>query len=189
MKNYITEQEFKNQDFTKTPLEIGEYDNCTFLNCLFTESNLSEFIFSECVFEACDMSNSKLVNTSFREVNFVKCKLLGLHFDDCNPFLIAFSFNSCYLNFASFYNLKLKKTIFNNCKLEEVDFSEADISLGSFRECELFNATFDRTGLEGADFRTARNFAIDPEKNRIKKAKFSRDSLSGLLGKYQLKID
>lgn len=188
-KNYISDQDFDQTDSIETTIGQGEYENCTFTNCNFTACNLSEYIFSECTFDSCDLSNSKTVNTSFREVKFINCKLLGVHFDECNPFLIGFSFQNCILNFSSFYKLKLKGIVFDTCKLEEVDFSGADLALGIFKECELLNATFDQTGLEGADMRTARNFAIDPERNRIKKAKFSRNSLSGLLGKYNLKIE
>jgi len=45
------------------------------------------------------------------------------------------------------------------------------------------------SNLEGADFRGAKNFLIDPESNRLKKSKFSHSNLSGLLTKYQLEID
>ena len=56
-------------------------------------------------------------------------------------------------------------------------------------ECELAGATFDRTNLEKADLRTAYHFIIDPDNNRIKKAKFSESALSGLLTKYDLVIE
>ena len=45
-----------------------------------------------------------------------------------------------------------------------------------------------RTNLTEADFRTAQNFSIDPLENQLKKAKFSRENLEGLLEKLQLKI-
>ena len=38
------------------------------------------------------------------------------------------------------------------------------------------------------DFKTAQNYSINPEINRVKGAKFSKNNLSGLLSKYQLKI-
>jgi hypothetical protein len=42
--------------------------------------------------------------------------------------------------------------------------------------------------LENSDFRTAHNFIVDPDKNKIKKAKFSVSGLPGLLLKYGLQI-
>jgi uncharacterized protein YjbI with pentapeptide repeats len=189
MRNYITDAEFINEDYTKKGLERGEYENCTFENCNFAGSNLAEVIFVECTFDNCDFSNAKLLNTSFREVQFDSCKLLGLHFDECNPFLITFHFTACTLNFSSFYKLKLKGSRFTHCNLQEVDFTETDLSLSNFTECDFNGTAFDRSILEGTDFRTSFNFVIDPENNRIKKAKFSRNTLAGLLKKYQIQID
>jgi uncharacterized protein YjbI with pentapeptide repeats len=77
----------------------------------------------------------------------------------------------------------------DSCQLQEVDFSESDLNEGVFNDCDLTHATFERTNLEKADFRTASNFSIDPENNKLKKAKFSTDGLAGLLTKYQLQID
>jgi hypothetical protein len=50
-------------------------------------------------------------------------------------------------------------------------------------------ATFDRSLLEKADFRTAYQYTINPEHNRIKKAKFSATGLAGLLAHYDIEID
>jgi fluoroquinolone resistance protein len=49
----------------------------------------------------------------------------------------------------------------------------------------------DLTGIqiEKADFRTAYNYHLDPESNRLKGAKFSFHGLPGLLGKYGLEIE
>jgi hypothetical protein len=43
--------------------------------------------------------------------------------------------------------------------------------------------------LEKADFRSAYNLSIDPEKNKIKKAKFSSTCLTELLEKYNIDIE
>jgi hypothetical protein len=50
-------------------------------------------------------------------------------------------------------------------------------------------ATFDQTILEKVDFRTSYHYSIDPEVNRIKKAKFSILGVAGLLGKYDIEIE
>jgi hypothetical protein len=43
--------------------------------------------------------------------------------------------------------------------------------------------------LEKVDFRTAVNYAFDPNSNKIKKAKFSLMGLAGLLSKYDIDIE
>ncbi len=69
-----------------------------------------------------------------------------------------------------------------------MDFTACDLTDSSFHQCDLTRATFDRTILEKADFRTSYNYTLDPEANRIKKAKFSVAGVSGLLQKYDIVI-
>jgi uncharacterized protein YjbI with pentapeptide repeats len=70
-----------------------------------------------------------------------------------------------------------------------VDFTEADLSEARFTQSDLSGTIFLHTNLEQCDFRTALNYHLDPEKNRMKKAKFSPEGLSGLLLKYDLEIE
>ena len=171
------------------PLAIGEYENCSFISCDFSNSDLSDINFLECEFRDCNLSLARLTQTSFREAKFINCKLLGLHFNDCNDLIITFEFDGCTLDLSSFYKLKLKKTIFKNSKMIDVDFTETDISNSSFDNCDLQKTVFINTNLEGVDFRTSFNYSIDPELNRIKKAKFSIPWITGLLDKYDIEIE
>lgn len=115
--------------------------------------------------------------------------MLGLRFDECQTLLLAFAFENCQLDFSSFYKLKLKGTAFKNCKLQEVEFREADLTQARFDNCDLTRATFENTILQGADLRTATNFSIDPEINKLKKARFSINGLPGLLARHDLLIE
>ena len=122
-------------------------------------------------------------------MKFKTCKLLGSHFDNCNTFLFAVGFEDCILNLSSFYKLNLKNTKFINCSLHEVDFTEANLSHSTFDNCDLRGATFDHSIIEKVDFRTSFNYIIDPENNRIKKARFSSSGIAGLLNKYNIEIE
>jgi fluoroquinolone resistance protein len=95
----------------------------------------------------------------------------------------------CNLQHASFYKLKLKHQQFNQCHLKETDFTAAQLIGSIFEGCDLAGAVFDGTNLEKADFATAVNYSIDPENNRIKKAKFSSSGLAGLLSKYDIEME
>ena len=190
MKETVFEDEtFNKVDYSNKSVVKGKYDNCSFINCDFSGSTFSHITFIECEFVDCDFSMSKMNNTALREVKFSSCKLLGLNFNDCNPFLFAVNFENCQLQLASFYELKLTNTVFKNCNLNEVDFAKADLTESSFDDCDLSRAIFENTILMKTDFRTAFNYAIDPEINQIKKAKFSSLSLSGLLAKYDIEIE
>jgi fluoroquinolone resistance protein len=187
-RNYIEDKIFDKADFNESPMPKGDYENCTFLGCNFSGTNLSGINFAECEFKACNISLARLDMTSFKDVKFIDCKLLGLHFEGCNDFLFTVYFENCILNLSSFYKRNLRKTKFINTTLKEVDFTEADISAALFDDCDFSGATFERTVLEKADFRSSFNFSIDPETNKIKKAKFSAQGAIGLLDKYDIDI-
>jgi len=189
MSNYTADHTFRGEDFTEDDLPKGEYENCRFEQCSFTGSDLSTVVFTECAFEDCDLSNARFHETALKDVRFKSCKLMGLRFDDCNDFLLAFSFEDCTLDYASFFKVKLKNTTFKNCKLEETEFAAADCTGVVFDNCDLDGAIFDQTNLEKADFRSAVNYRIDPENNRITWARFSVSGLAGLLKKYKIVIE
>lgn len=186
---YFEEKHFKDIDFSTTTITKGEYENCSFSNCNFSNANLSGISFSECQFNDCNMSMAKLSETAFRDIEFGGCKLLGLHFDHCKDFLFSATFDNCTLNLSSFYKLKLKRTLFKDCILHEVDFADADLTAANFNSCDLSGAVFENTILEKADFRTAYNYSINPELNKIKKAQFSAAGIAGLLDKYDIIIE
>ena len=185
---YLADQHYKNSDFTVEKFQLIEYENCSFEQCKFSDLNLRGASFENCTFKRCDLSNLKVTGVPFRQVSFEDCKMLGIHFHASNPFLLEFSFNSCQMDYCSFYSLKIKKTKFIASKLTEVDFTQADLSGAEFQNSDLSGAAFDRTELLSTDFRNASNYTIDPELNRIKAAKFDLDGLPGLLGKYKIKI-
>lgn len=117
------------------------------------------------------------------------CKLLGLQWVDCNPFLLAFQFDNCQLDFSNFAACPLKGTQFNNSSLREVDFSGSDLRKCQFDNCDLNRALFDRSQLQEADFRTAFGYQIDPEANQMNGARFAVSGVAGLLIKYGIEID
>jgi uncharacterized protein YjbI with pentapeptide repeats len=73
--------------------------------------------------------------------------------------------------------------------MKEVDFEDADLCQSVFNNCDLLNASFVKTNLEKADLRTAYNYTLDPEANKIKKARFSSQGVVGLLAKYDIEIE
>ena len=185
---FIQDQTFDKLNFAQEPLNKAEYENCTFTNCNFEETNLTEFKFIDCEFLDCNWSLAMLHGTVLRDVKFKGCKMLGLQFETCNDFGLSFSFENCQLNHSTFFQMNIKKTIFRNCQLREIDFSESNLTNVIFDDCDLAQAIFVNTVLERADFRTAYNYSIDPENNRLKKAKFSILGISGLLDKYDIVI-
>ena len=186
---FVNDKAFKNKDFTTTPLEKGEYDNCHFVNCHFENSDLSTLSFIDCTFEDCNLTNAKLNGVSLHDVTFINCKLVGVLFNNCGGFTFSPRFEACLLNLSSFYQVNVSNVVFTKCSLQEADFSKANLTGCTLTNCDLQRAIFSDTNLEKADLRTAYNFSIDPERNRLKKAKFSLQNVAGLLVKYEVEIE
>jgi uncharacterized protein YjbI with pentapeptide repeats len=115
--------------------------------------------------------------------------MLGLFFEHCNPFGLTVSFENCTLTHSSFHGVRLKKTTFKNSNLQNVDFTESDLSNAIFDNCDLTDAIFKSSVLERADFLSSFGYSIDPQINKIRRAKFPLSGLPGLLGKFDLDID
>jgi uncharacterized protein YjbI with pentapeptide repeats len=179
---------FKGINFKNSEIVKGIYEDCQFIDCDLSGCDLSDLTFGECTFDICNLSNLVISNSSLKEVSFKNCKLLGIHFEDCNDILFTVSFFNCNLDYCSFYKKRLKGTIFENCSLTDVDFSESDLQESLFDNCNLAGAIFDRTNLFKSDLSTSYNYSIDPEENRIANAKFSKDGLIGLLEKYNIDL-
>lgn len=185
----IEDRDYRDTNFSEEELARGNYEYCTFNHCTFSDANLSGINFVECTFEHCDFTMANISTTVFRDVKFIGCKMLGLRFEDCNDLLLSMDFDDCQLNLSSFYKLSLKNTNFNGCSLQEVDFTETDLTGATIGNCDLAGAIFKNTVLEKADLRSSYNFSINPEINRIGKAKFSLHTVSGLLDKYDIEIE
>jgi len=181
--------EFENKDFTSESIELGEYEDCSFVNCNFSQVDLSNFMFINCIFTGSNLSLVKLINTVVREVVFKECKMIGLFFDTVNPFGFLCSFDHCNLSSSSFYKVSMKNSQFSNSTLVDVDFTECDLNGSVLQNCDLTNAVFDQSNLEKVDFRTSYNYVIDIDRNRIKKSQHSLQSIHGLLYKYDILID
>lgn len=186
---FIADKTFQKQDYRSNELPKAEYDNCIFINCDFTESYLSYVSFTDCEFKDCNLSGVKIKDTMFKDVTFNHSKILGVHFNECSDFLFSIMANHSTFSFSSFFNKNLNKTVFSSCILEQVDFTDSNLSQTQFIDSDLKHTIFENSNLEKADFRTARNFNINPNKNRIKNAKFTREGALNLLLDYQIIIE
>ncbi len=121
------DQTFDKIDYTLEPLKKGEYEKCVFSQCNFTNGDISHIQFSECEFVGCNISMTQVLETSFRDVVFRNCKLMGITFGNCSNFLFSVDFEKCVLNLSSFHRLKMRKTKMSECSLQETSFAETDL--------------------------------------------------------------
>jgi len=79
---------------------------------------------------------------------------------------------------TSFNRSKLRENYFTNTRLRGADFSGADLSGTVFHNCDLCRA----------DFSQAMHYDIDPQTNKIKKARFSLPEAVGLLRGFDITL-
>ena len=180
---------YEQKDFSQSRLPEGEYLECNFRNCNFSGSDLSASTFVECVFEDCDLGMARITGSAFNDTRFISCKLLGLRFDTIRDLGLQFNMENCLIDQAIFSGLRAHNSHFESCSFRECDFSDSDLQGSVFSNCDLSGAVFDQSSLVECDFRSAVNYSLDPEKNRLRKAKFSVQGIRGLLDKYDFDID
>merc|ERR1711916_399022 len=82
-----------------------------------------------------NLSNAIVSASTFKEVRFDHCKMIGVRFDEIDPLFLDMQFKSCNLDYSSFYNLNVSKTVFDSCSLISVDFTDAFLTEASFLDC------------------------------------------------------
>ena len=123
----------------------------------------------------------KIDGTAIDGVRFESCKLTGIDFTEASEYNFAPDFSECLLdscvfydntlNHSQFLDTTLRNTDFSNCRLKEADFSGARFQSSQFLGCIM----------DGADFRTAAGYTIDPTANKLGTAHFSLPEAASFL--------
>ncbi|GAB2543841.1 pentapeptide repeat-containing protein [Spirosoma aerophilum] len=185
--------DFCDQLFDQTTGVVDQWTRHTFEQCTFKNLDLSKVVFTNtnfinCRFDQCNLSMAVTEGTRFDDVVFVDCKLNSVNFGHCSGFGFHVDFQTCQLDYASFFNRNLKKTRFVDCSLLEARFLNCDLSGALFRNCNLELTVFATNVLTQTDFSSSYNLSLDPDGNKLKKTKFSLHSLPGLLTKYDIVV-
>lgn len=182
-REILSEEEkvFKSENFTRISLENQIFNSCIFTSCDFSESILRSAKFSSCVFKNCNLSLPKLDNSRFQDVQFVDCKIVGAEFFKCEKAFFSVSFKKCLLSYCNFSDLNMKNIHFEGSKIQESHFTNTALNGADFADTDLSGTVFHNCDLSKADFSKAFRYCIDPQTNKIKKAKFSLPEAVGLL--------
>ncbi len=186
---------FDDQVFQSLELDEGaiisskEFTGCEFRHCRLSHLSLIQCRFENCRFFNCDLSLTNLNQSSFQDVEFTECKLLGINWVLGSSLFFSASFLKSYLDNSAFTGMSLVGTSFCDCRMREVDFAEADLGRADFSGSDLGGSLFFNTNLSKADFRSASSYAFDPQQNIVKKARFSIPEVIGLLKPFDILID
>lgn len=181
-------QVLQSKNFSKKSLEGHVFDSCSFKSCDFSESLLRNAQFCACSFENCNLSLPKLEGCRFQDVRFVGCKIVGAEFFKCEKTFFSPTFKDCVLYYCNFSGLAMKKTYFNGSKLNECHFTNTNLNSADFDRVDLSGTIFHDCDLSMANFTTAVSYDIDPQTNKVKKAKFSLPEAIGLLRGFDVTI-
>lgn len=170
--------QLKTEDLPSFPIEFAD---CTFTNCNFQGADLSGFIFDNCRFKGCNLSIVKLHKTKLLQVFLEDTKAEGLRFEHCDTFALSLNVSNSLLRSCTFSELNLKKASFSESNIIDCDFYKTNLSESSFEGSNLRGTMFNGCDLSKANFYEATDYTIDPSQNNVKHAKFSSESIAGLL--------
>lgn len=189
MPEYFLDIEYNNRIYGVDEMSFKEFECCTFNNCTFSACNFMDVTFIDCVFNDCIFSKGKINHVALRTVTFNRCEIKDVNFAMCSKLIFEVRFNNCVLDFSKFYALKIKGTPFINCSMIAVDFMAADLTETLFENCDLYRSEFAKATANRANFKTSRNYTIDPKTTKLKKAVFALEGLKGLLYKHEIIVN
>ncbi len=166
----------------------GEFEECIFEQCSFVNCCIERCKFITCKFKDCLISANKLTDSQFSEIVFTNTKAIGLDWTKARR-VQELSFKDCQINFSNFRFLKLPGIKIIDCEAIEVDFGGTQLESGEFYGTNFERSVFSKTNLIKADFRRAKNYAIDVRDNKIGSAKFSVPEVLGLLQYFHVVIE
>ncbi|MFT3796007.1 pentapeptide repeat-containing protein [Flavobacterium sp.] len=186
--DYFFETVYNDILYEKDDANFKEFEGCTFNRCDFSRCTFLAVTFIDCVFNDCIFNGAKINYVALRTVTFNRCQIKEVNFAMCDKLIFEIAFNNCTLDFSKFYTLKIKGTVFTDCSVIAVDFMGADLTSVVFDRCDLYRSEFSKAILNKADLRTARNYTINPQRSKIKKARFSLEGLKGLLAHHDIVV-
>jgi uncharacterized protein YjbI with pentapeptide repeats len=175
------------EGLTALPEEISDsvFLECRFLRCSLAETVFRTCRFPGCTFESCDLSLARIPGCDLTSARFVDSKVIGVDFTaaDWHAPRIGgpIAFQRCALDHSTFLGLRLQGATFLESRAREADFREANLARADFRGTDLEGALFTATDLTEADLSAARNYAIAPGENTLRKARFSLPEALSLL--------
>ncbi|MEM8628838.1 MAG: pentapeptide repeat-containing protein [Chlamydiota bacterium] len=185
----IWEHQTWNQDILPTEQFAGqEFFACTFSGLPLIETDFQGTHFSECSFASCDLHMLQMKRCRLQDVLFTDCKIVGVPFFLCERRFFTPQFQSCVLIGCNFSHLSMRGISFCKSKVHECSFLEADLTRANLQETDFAGSLFHHTNLAKADFKGARNYAINPQVNVVKKARFSLPDALCLLESFEVDI-
>ena len=85
------------------------------------------------------------------------------------------------MQLCNFSQLKMMEHSLEGSTIQDCDFYQTNLEGAVFNSCDLKGSLFDECNLSEADFRSAKNYNINPAQNKLKKAIFSMPEVLAFL--------
>lgn len=186
-KDFYLNENFSGMEFSGSVLKDTEFTDCSFDKMNFEKTAFKYVRFENCTFSKCNLSLIKITACRFIDCKFNGCKMIGINWQEAEA-PVEITMESCKLDYSIFYGLDLRRIEIRDSFAKEVNFENADLSKGKFNGTDFSLSKFKNTNLSFSDFREASNYDINPEFNKIKKAKFSMPEAMTLLQCFDIEI-
>jgi uncharacterized protein YjbI with pentapeptide repeats len=181
----IEGRSFSGLDLDGQEIGFKEFYGCVFSKCSFLETTFRSCRFVDCEFRECNLGLCRVKDCSFSNTRFQDSQVIGVDWTEASwpkrGFLRTVDFRSCALNHSTFIGLSLREIELTRCVARDVDFTEADLSRADLTHTDFSQSRFLHTDLTEADLTGATNYAIAPNRNVLKKTKFSLPEAVSLL--------
>lgn len=184
-------EQFQGLNLAENTIVDGKmFYGCTFKGCVLREVQFVACRFRDCRFEQCDLSLMHVESSSFADVHFTQCQVIGVNWADAEwpKFTLpkALNFHESAISYSTFFGINLQQCSIIGCVAKDVDFSEADLTRAICTHTDFAESRFLHTNLTEANFNDAKNYAVNANANVLKKTKFSLPEAMSLL--YSLDI-
>lgn len=168
---------FKHVNGAGVNIELKEFENCKFLNCNFVGAVFKKCAFNNCTFENCNLSNVSVLGSKFPDTQFKKSKMIGIDWSKAGLSVplkhLDINFEECIIDFSNFADTNLTSGKIAWCSAKEANFNDANCVKMNFEKTDFEKSIFHNVNLTEATFEGARNYAINPANNKLKKTIFS----------------
>lgn len=176
---------FSGLDLHGRELRFKAFYGCVFTRCSFLETTFISCKFVDCEFRECNLGLCRVRDCSFSNTRFQDSQVIGVDWTEASwpkrGFLRTIDFDRCALNHSTFIGLSLRGIDLTRCVARDVDFTEADLSRANLTHTDFSQSRFLHTDLTEADLTDATNYSIAPNRNVLKKTKFSLPEAISLL--------
>jgi uncharacterized protein YjbI with pentapeptide repeats len=181
---------FKDAAFTKLQhadevITGVEFYRCTFTSCSFFRTKFIDCDFENCTFAHCDLSLIVLQSCRLLDVSFEQSKIVGTDWTHLRQ-PVRFSFAGCKLDGGNFLRMALPGLRLVDSSARDCDFTEAKVVKADFSDTDFEGARFVETDLSFANFTGAHNYAIDPNRVKLKKTIFALPDAVALLNRFDI---